>query len=90
MASFEEQIPIELDGLGNVLFCHATPNSDEEILTRATLEARLRGILSGLGQDFVVCGHVHTQYERRQREGRGTPTRTSPWVHSGRCSIPKA
>jgi hypothetical protein len=36
------------------MFCHATPNSDEEILTTAVPDARLRGILSGIGQDVVV------------------------------------
>jgi putative phosphoesterase len=65
MASFEEQVLIEIEGLGAALVCHATPNSDEEILTTATPDARLRDILSGLEQDVVVCGHVHTQYNRR-------------------------
>src|SRR5215218_8075273 len=50
MASFEEQILVEIEGLGAVLFCHATPNIDEEILTTATPDTRLRGILSGVGQ----------------------------------------
>lgn len=65
MTSFEEQIEVEIEGLGTVLFCHATPSSDEEILTTATPDARLRVILSRVGQDVVVCGHVHTQYDRR-------------------------
>ena len=70
MASFEEQILVEVEGLGTVLFCHATPNSDEEILTTATPDTRLRGILSGVGQNVVVCGHVHTQYDRRLDDRR--------------------
>jgi putative phosphoesterase len=70
MASFEEQILVEIEGLGAVLFCHATPNSDEEILTTATPDTRLRGILSGVGQYVVVCGHVHTQYDRRLDDRR--------------------
>jgi putative phosphoesterase len=70
MATFEEQVMVEIEGLGAVLFCHATPNSDEEILTTATPEARLREILAGLGQDVVVCGHVHTQYDRRLDDRR--------------------
>jgi putative phosphoesterase len=64
MASFEEQIVVEVEGLGAVLFCHATPNGDEEIVTTATPDARLRGILAGVGEGVVVCGHVHTQYDR--------------------------
>lgn len=65
MASFEERIVVEVAGIGAVLFCHATPNSDEEIVTTATPDARLRGILSNVDQGIVICGHVHTQYDRR-------------------------
>jgi putative phosphoesterase len=70
MASFEEQDLVEVEGLGAILFCHATPNSDEEILTTATPDTRLRGILSSVEQDVVVCGHVHTQYDRRLDDRR--------------------
>lgn len=70
MASFEARVVVEVEGLGAVLFCHATPNSDEEIVTTATPDARLRGILAGVGQGFVVCGHVHTQYDRRLDDTR--------------------
>jgi putative phosphoesterase len=93
MASFEEQVTVEVEGLGTILFCHATPNSDVEVLTTATPDTRLRGILSGMGQDVVVCGHVHTQYDRRLDDRRvinagsvGLPTRASPPARSGRCS----
>lgn len=65
LASFDERVEVDVEGIGGVLFCHATPNSDEEIVTTATPEGRLRGILSGVEQDVVVCGHVHTQYDRR-------------------------
>lgn len=65
LASFSEHVEAEVEGIGEVLFCHATPNSDEEILTTATPDGRLRGILAGVEQDLVVCGHIHTQYDRR-------------------------
>ncbi len=65
LASFRERVVVEVQGLGEVLFCHATPRSDEEIVTTATPDGRLRGILVGVEQDLVVCGHVHTQYDRR-------------------------
>jgi predicted phosphodiesterase len=64
LASFEERVSVQVEGLGGILFCHATPNGDEEIVTTATPDGRLRGILSGVEQDLVVCGHVHTQYDR--------------------------
>lgn len=70
MASFEDRVVVEVEGLGAVLFCHATPNSNVEIVTTATPDARLRGILAGVGEGVVVCGHVHTQYDRRLDDWR--------------------
>ena len=65
LASFSEHLVVEVEGIGEVLFCHATPRSDEEILTTATPDDRLREILSDVDQQLVVCGHVHTQFDRR-------------------------
>jgi putative phosphoesterase len=55
---------IAVDGLGTVLFCHATPRSDEEILTRISPDDRWRAALDGVEADVVVCGHTHVQFER--------------------------
>jgi predicted phosphodiesterase len=52
-------------GLGEVLFCHATPQNDIDIFTSATAEAKLRPIFDPLGVQLVVCGHVHMQFDRR-------------------------
>ena len=65
LASFSEHVEAEVEGIGEVLSCHATPCSDEEVLTTVTPDRRLRGILAGVEQDLVVCGHIHTQYDRR-------------------------
>jgi putative phosphoesterase len=70
LASFPGRVEVDIEGIGAVLFCHATPNSDEEIVTTVTPEGRLRGILAGTEQDVVVCGHVHTQYDRRLDDKR--------------------
>jgi putative phosphoesterase len=64
LASFAEHLIVEVEGLGQVLFCHGSPRSDEEILTAATTEGRLREILIGVDQDLVVCGHTHAQFDR--------------------------
>jgi len=55
---------VEIPGLGNVLFCHATPRNDTEIFTRLTPEDRLMPIFEGLGVSTVVCGHTHMQFDR--------------------------
>jgi predicted phosphodiesterase len=53
-----------IPGLGEVLFCHATPRDENEIFTRLTPESRLSRILEGLKVSVVVCGHTHMQFER--------------------------
>ena len=67
--AFVESWPLtesfEIDGLGSVLFCHATPRSDEEILTRISPDERWRATFQGVQQRVVVCGHTHVQFDRR-------------------------
>ena len=65
LASFAERLIVEVEGVGQVLFCHGSPRSDEEIVTAATTEGRLREILAGVDQALVVCGHTHAQFDRR-------------------------
>jgi len=55
---------IDVDGLGRVLFCHATPRNDEEIFTRISPDERWRAALAGVDADVVVCGHTHIQFVR--------------------------
>lgn len=54
----------EIAGLGEVLFCHATPQSDTEIFTRLTPEDRLLSVFAGLNVPVVICGHTNMQFER--------------------------
>ncbi len=64
LASFSETIPVSVDGLGRVLFCHGSPRSDEETMTAETAEERLRELLAEADADVVVCGHTHMPLER--------------------------
>jgi putative phosphoesterase len=64
LAGLPETVELDIPGLGRVLFCHGTPRSDEEIVTRATPDGRLREALAGVAADVVVCGHTHVQYDR--------------------------
>jgi putative phosphoesterase len=63
-AGLSHTVTLEVDGLGAVLFCHGSPRSDEEIVTRATPPERLSEILSGVEERVVVCGHTHVQFDR--------------------------
>ena len=64
LASWPKTVRVEIDGVGEVLFCHATPRSDLEIFTRLTPAACLLPIFAGLNVPLVVCGHTHMQFDR--------------------------
>ncbi len=52
---------VELDG---VLYCHATPRRDDEILTRISPAERWIEALAGVDLALVVGGHTHQQDDR--------------------------
>ena len=64
LASWPKTLRFGICGLGDVLFCHATPRSDTEVFTRLTPENRLLPIFEGLNVSLVVCGHTHMQFDR--------------------------
>ncbi|HEX6348694.1 MAG TPA: metallophosphoesterase family protein [Candidatus Dormibacteraeota bacterium] len=64
MAAFEPTVETEIDGLGRVLFCHATPRSDTTILTPLTPDQEVEAELEG-APAVVVYGHIHVQGDRR-------------------------
>jgi predicted phosphodiesterase len=64
VADWPATVVVDIDGLGPVLFCHATPRSDSEIFTAITPPARLEPMLAGVAEATVVCGHTHVQFDR--------------------------
>lgn len=67
---FRDAVRLEIDGLGQVLFCHGSPRSDTEALTTETSEQRLRSVLADVAHGVVVCGHTHRQFDRRVAKWR--------------------
>jgi predicted phosphodiesterase len=65
LASFDPTVTLDVDGLGPTLFCHGSPRSDEERITRATPPERLAPMLEGITERTVVCGHTHQQFDVR-------------------------
>jgi predicted phosphodiesterase len=55
---------LHVGGIGDVLFCHATPRNDSEIFMRTTSDATLMAIFDHLQVHAVVCGHTHMQHDR--------------------------
>jgi predicted phosphodiesterase len=64
LASWPLTVRVQIQGLGDVLFCHATPRNDVEIFTRLTPEQRLLPVFDGVDARVVVCGHTHMQFDR--------------------------
>lgn len=64
LAALPEQLVFHVEGLGRVLFCHATVRNDEELFTPITPAERLNVVFSHVAQEIVVCGHTHMQFER--------------------------
>ncbi|MFN2587234.1 MAG: metallophosphoesterase [Actinomycetota bacterium] len=65
-----ESVAVSVDGLGDVLFCHGSPRSDEESLTVLTPEDRLRQAVADVQQGTMVCGHTHMQFDRTAGDKR--------------------
>ncbi|MET1009801.1 MAG: metallophosphoesterase family protein [Gaiellaceae bacterium] len=64
LAALPDTQTVDVDGLGPVLFCHGSPRSDEEILTRISSEERVAAACAGVEEAVVVCGHTHVQFDR--------------------------
>jgi putative phosphoesterase len=64
LASLPMTVSLEVDGLGPVLFCHATARDDEEIvLVDSPVEWFDEGF-AGVEEQVVVCGHTHMPFDR--------------------------
>jgi predicted phosphodiesterase len=64
LASFEEQVVVEVDGLGPVRFCHGSPRTDEECVTPETPDERVLEFSEGVAERMIVTAHVHIQFDR--------------------------
>lgn len=64
LARWPKTSTVEIRGLGQVMFCHATPRSDTEIFTRLTSEDLILPAFRGVDVPVVVCGHTHMQFDR--------------------------
>jgi putative phosphoesterase len=75
-----EHAVLDVDGIGRVRFCHATPRNDVEIVTIFSPEERLAEVLAGVDEPLVVVGHTHVQDDRRSRGVR--------FVNAGSVGMP--
>jgi len=66
LAGLPLTMTLEVDGLGQVTFCHATPRDDEEIVVVDSRLGRWAEVFDGLDASVkaVVCGHTHMPFMR--------------------------
>ena len=65
MGDWPQTVQLSIPGLGDVLFCHATPRDDNEVFTRLTPEDRLLPVFEPIDAAVVICGHTHMQFDRQ-------------------------
>jgi putative phosphoesterase len=65
LRSWPKTLTIQIDGLGEVLFCHGTPRDENEIFTRLSPETVVVNAFAGVKAKVVVCGHTHMQFDRK-------------------------
>ncbi len=70
LAQLPEQFTLHMKGLGDILFCHATPNDDNEIFTPISSKERIANIFHQVDYQLVVCGHTHIQFTYQVGEVR--------------------
>jgi putative phosphoesterase len=64
VASFPEQLVVDVAGLGPVRFCHGSPRSDEELVTHETPETRVEAMTAEIDERVLVTAHTHLQFDR--------------------------
>ncbi len=83
LSSFEQTVEVAVNGLGLVVCCHASPDSDElPIITPATPDEVIADTLASTQAGLVVAGHTHMQFDRRVGDRR--------MVNAGSVGMPYA
>jgi putative phosphoesterase len=80
LSRLPERLTLDVDGLGQTLFCHASPRNDLDIVTPGTPDERFRALLEGVDEGVVVAGHTHMQLDRTADGVR--------WVNPGSVGMP--
>jgi predicted phosphodiesterase len=80
LVQLPQTLTLDVDGLGETLFCHASPRNDLDIVTPGTPESRFRTLLEGVSERVVVAGHTHMQDDRVVDGVR--------WINPGSVGMP--
>jgi predicted phosphodiesterase len=80
LPQLSQTLKLDVDGLGETLFCHASPRNDLDIVTPGTPDDRFRTLLEGVAESVVVAGHTHMQDDRTVDGVR--------WINPGSIGMP--
>jgi predicted phosphodiesterase len=80
LSQLSQTLKLDVDGLGETLFCHASPRNDMDIVTPGTPDERFRLLLEGIPERVVVAGHTHMQLDRVVDGVR--------WINPGSVGMP--
>ena len=64
LADLPLTVTLDVDGLGPVLFCHATPRRDDEFVLVDSPMAVWRRAFADVEQRTLVLGHTHMPFDR--------------------------
>ena len=66
LATLPYPVTLSVEGFGQVMFCHAVPDDDEQVVLVDTRLPRWAEVLAGLPDDVttLVCGHTHMPFVR--------------------------
>jgi len=64
LAGWPKTLRLLVGGIGDVVFCHATPRDDNEVFTKLTPDEVIRPMFDGVTAELVVCGHTHMPFDR--------------------------
>jgi predicted phosphodiesterase len=73
----DHPLTLTIDG---ILFCHATPRRDDEVLTRISPQDKWDEAFASTTARLVVAGHTHQQHDRRAAATR--------YVNAGSVGLP--
>jgi predicted phosphodiesterase len=80
LSQLSQTLKLDVDGLGETLFCHASPRNDMDIVTPGTPDDCFRTLLEGVTEGVVVAGHTHMQLDREVDGVR--------WINPGSVGMP--
>ena len=80
LVELPETLRLGVEGLGETLFCHASPRNDLDIVTPGTPDSRFGTLLEDVSERVVVAGHTHMQDDRTVNGVR--------WINPGSVGMP--